>query len=319
MTWMSWQIDYLLFLQNIRELTHGIFDSLFLCISDIGIAPFTLMAMCAIYWGINKRLGIYMIYCSCFSYLMNIFLKFTFCIYRPWILDNRVHPPSIAFETAPGYSFPSGHTSGAVSFWGSIGMYFKNKKWVVIPCLLIILLIMFSRNYLGVHTPQDVIVSFIVGIFIIFFAQKILKYTEEKKEGNNILMLGITIACVLLASYLLLKSYPVDYKDGVIVYDVTSAKYSAIARIINVFAMIFGCFLETKFINFNPLNGNLLKRIIVVIIGLIIVFSINHYSYHFLEDIADSQTAHYIINFVLGFFITFIYPCFIKLISSKLN
>ncbi len=319
MTWMSWQIDYLLLLQNFRDITHGIFDNFFMFLSDIGIAPFTLMVMCAIYWGVNKKLGIYMIYCSCFSYLMNIFLKFSFCIYRPWILDTRVQPPAIAFDTALGYSFPSGHTSGAVSFWGSIGMYFKNKKRVVIPCLLIILLIMFSRNYLGVHTPQDVTVSFIVGIFIIYYVQKLLQYIEGSEKRKNILMLCITIACVLLASYLLLKSYPVDYKDGVIVYDVTSEKYSAIARIINVFAILLGCFLETKFINFNPLSINLFKRIIIVIIGLIIAFSINHYSYHFLEDIVNSQTAHYIINFVLGFFITFIYPCFIKLISSKSN
>ena len=55
MTWMSWQIDYLLLLQNFRTITHDCLDQFFLFTSQLGIAPFILVVMCIVYWAINKK------------------------------------------------------------------------------------------------------------------------------------------------------------------------------------------------------------------------------------------------------------------------
>ena len=48
MTWMSWQIDYLLLLQSFREATNGVLNNFFLNISNIAIMPFAIMLICAI-------------------------------------------------------------------------------------------------------------------------------------------------------------------------------------------------------------------------------------------------------------------------------
>ena len=311
MTWMGWQLDYLLLLQNFRNITNGIFDNFFLFISQIGIAPFTLIAICAIYWGFNKKLGTYMIYCSCFSYLINIFLKFTFCIYRPWILDNRILPTQQALNTAPGYSFPSGHTAGAMSFWGSIAMYFRNIKWVVYTCLIIIFLVMLSRNYLCVHTSQDVIVSFIVGICILIFVEKFLCWINEKKSREIISISVIAIVCAALCIYLTLKSYPTDYINGEIVYDGTSAKQGAIFRILNTFAIFFGCFLENRFIKFEAIKGNIIIKLLLISLGITVLFLLE-------KSVALYYPARYIVCILTGLFITFIYPCFISFVNKKI-
>lgn len=313
MTWMSWQIDYLLFLQNIREATNGIFDRFFFIMSDIAVMPFTIILICIIYWGINKKAGLYIIYCYYISRFINVILKLSACIYRPWILDGRVCPAAGAIETAPGYSFPSGHTAGAVSLWGSIAFLLRKKLWAVIFCSLIIFFVMLSRNYLGVHTSQDVVVSLIIGICIIFYVDKLLLWNEENKNGQNISMSVFTLICILTIIYLYFKPYPVDYADGNILYDSTSDKYWAIADIINIFAIIFGSFLENRFIKFNPSKGSIIRKVILVVFGLWIYFKINFYTYQILSKIFEGYIPNYMVNFTEGIYITFLYPCFIKL------
>ena len=318
MNWLGWQIDYLLMLQNFRELTQGIFDSFFLFISQLGVMPFTAIAICIIYWGINKKLGLYVIYCSCFSFLMNMILKFTFCIYRPWLLDPRVHPVNGALGSATGYSFPSGHTAGAMSFWGAIGAFYRNKKWVLYLCSLIVFLIMFSRNYLGVHTPQDVIVSFIVGLFILFVTG-IMINTIENKKGSDLIFLIINICLgILIGLYLINKTYPIDYVNGTVLYDPTNAKFEAISIIFYVSAIFIGCFLERRFINFEPKKGSFIRRIILVAIGIVVLFSIDIILSKIFTSIFEVKTLNYVTKFATGFFITFIYPCCIKL-TDKLG
>ncbi|MBQ9246605.1 phosphatase PAP2 family protein [bacterium] len=316
MTWMSWQIDYLLLLQNFREATNGIFDSFFLFISQLGVMPFTFIVLCTIYWGINKNLGIYMIYCMCFSFLINTFLKLTFCIYRPWLLDGRLQPTGNAMHTAPGYSFPSGHTAGATSFWGSIAMYFSNKKWIVYTCLFIIFLVMLSRNYLGVHTSQDVIVSFVVGIAIIFYTNKLLLWTKENKDGEDIAMALITIFSCILIIYIVFKPYPIDISNGKLVYDGTLAQQGGIATIINSYALLLGCYIENKYVKFNPKAGSIFEKINRVLIGLGLIFIIETFFFDYIFEILEEKPAKYITRFMSGLFITLIYPCLIKLSDS---
>jgi undecaprenyl-diphosphatase len=62
----------------------------------------------------------------------------------------------------PGdYSFPSGHTSAA--FAAAAALYFgKNRLWI--PAVILASLIAFSRLYLYVHYPSDVLVGILIGI-----------------------------------------------------------------------------------------------------------------------------------------------------------
>ena len=65
-------------------------------------------------------------------------------------------------ERPHGWSFPSGHT--AASFTAAAALFFAQcRLWV--PCAVLAALIAFSRLYLYVHFPTDVLGGVVVGIF----------------------------------------------------------------------------------------------------------------------------------------------------------
>lgn len=92
-------------------------------------------------------------------------LKIHFRIERPWVIDPDFKPVEQVMDTATGYSFPSGHTQSSTSLYSSIAFHFK-KAAVYIGAFILIAAVMFSRMYLGCHTPKDVLVSFAVTIAI---------------------------------------------------------------------------------------------------------------------------------------------------------
>lgn len=75
--------------------------------------------------------------------------------------DFLVHG-KLLVDTPHDFSFPSGHT--IASFEASVALY-KNNKRLGIPALILAVLIAFSRMYLYVHYPTDVIASVILGSF----------------------------------------------------------------------------------------------------------------------------------------------------------
>lgn len=82
---------------------------------------------------------------------------------RPcWILD--LWRPLV--KMPQGYSFPSGHTQA--SFIAATILFLNNKK-MGIPALILASTIAFSRLYLVVHFPTDVLAGLIMGVSIALF------------------------------------------------------------------------------------------------------------------------------------------------------
>lgn len=77
----------------------------------------------------------------------------------------QVHPELAAgrLDTATGYSFPSGHTTGAAAFWPAIGRM-TGRKWALWAGIVLAVLIGLSRNYLMVHWPMDVVAGLCIGL-----------------------------------------------------------------------------------------------------------------------------------------------------------
>lgn len=103
------------------------------------------------------------------------------------IIKNLVARPRPFYELSellplipkPGeYSFPSGHT--ASSFAAAAVFYRKLPKKYGIPAMLLAFLIAFSRMYLGVHYPGDVIAGIVSGIVLSYLGEWIVNMCRRK-------------------------------------------------------------------------------------------------------------------------------------------
>ncbi len=85
---------------------------------------------------------------------------------------------------APGdYSFPSGHTGG--SFCTVFTLLARLPKRYGIPAVVLASLIAFSRLYIGVHYPTDVLGGIITGLISSYLAQLIIEKLYKKYGGHK--------------------------------------------------------------------------------------------------------------------------------------
>lgn len=116
--------------------------------------------------------------------LVNVCIKNVVARVRPYdAFDDIIR----LIEAQKDYSFPSGHTSA--SFACAFGMYLglhKEMKKYSIPFFVIATLVGFSRLYLAVHYPSDVLGGVVIGILSAFVALFLLSKMETYKqnEGN---------------------------------------------------------------------------------------------------------------------------------------
>lgn len=94
--------------------------------------------------------------------LLNVLLKYIFQRPRPSFDD-----PILTLST---FSFPSGHASGSVLFYGMLAAYLVciTQSWgkralVVTAAVLMVLLVAFTRVYLGMHFLSDVLAAMAVS------------------------------------------------------------------------------------------------------------------------------------------------------------
>ena len=204
-------ISILLLLQEFRDGIGAVFTGFFTKMSYIGEMNVVLTIMAIIYWCVSKSFGNYLLMGWSGNRILNGFLKVTACTYRPWIRDARIVPDSEAMAAATGYSFPSGHSMNAASLYGG-GMVRKELSKVLRVFLgLIVVLIAFSRNFLGVHTPQDILVGTLSGLLVMWLISKLMSWIDAHPEKDLIVMMaGIGIA-VAVAVFAAVKPYPEDY------------------------------------------------------------------------------------------------------------
>ena len=132
----------------------------------------------------TRKMGIGMFIAMILGLLVcNITLKPLVARIRPY--DLQLEEFGVTIKLLSGamhdFSFPSGHT--IASFEAAV-VLLKNSKKMGIPAMILAVLISFSRLYLYVHYPTDVIASVILGTLFAFIghfvAQKI-KLPEGKK------------------------------------------------------------------------------------------------------------------------------------------
>lgn len=171
-------------------------DDLFALLTLLGDETILIGVGFIFLWSVDKRLGYRIIYLILPGMMVNQYLKSVFRVPRPWILDPEFSIVENARMRASGYSFPSGHTQAATSFYGAIAKFIHNRgvRWAMV---LLILLVGFSRMYLGVHTPLDVGVSWLLGaVLVLALAPVVQKATDQPRVG--LILSVLYLICSLL-------------------------------------------------------------------------------------------------------------------------
>jgi undecaprenyl-diphosphatase len=168
-------------------------------ITQIGDEKTYIVLLPLVYFLLDRKVGWKTFLILIVSTLITVCLKYALKLPRPPSSEWRV--------SVEGYGFPSGHSATSTSFWGYLALKIKNKYFIatVIP---LILLIAFSRIYLGVHYLQDIIGGIVIGLMLIYFFHKAEKITIKPSKKRE-----IELICIVVSSFVIsllapfIKSY----------------------------------------------------------------------------------------------------------------
>lgn len=182
-------MELLYWFESIRN---PIMDGFLSLVTHLGEETFFMVGALFVFWCVDKRKGYYLLSVGFTGVLINQWLKIACRVPRPWVKDPNFTIVESARMEASGYSFPSGHTQTAVGFFGGIAR-FTGRLWLRIVCIVILLLVSISRMYLGVHTPADVGVSFVVAAILVFVLYPLMESTLWF-PNRMYLILGVLLA-----------------------------------------------------------------------------------------------------------------------------
>ena len=129
----------------------------------------------------TRKSGVYMAVALIADLIIcNVILKPIVARIRPYSINQTVQ---LLVTPLKDYSFPSGHT--AASFASVSALYFAGRKRMAAGALIVSVLIAFSRMYLYVHYPTDVLGGLIIGLLCGWIADMIIKKVMEKRSRKS--------------------------------------------------------------------------------------------------------------------------------------
>lgn len=305
-------IEYLLWWQNIREATGHRFDTFAWHLSDMGHWFESFFIPAIVYWAIDKQTGIFCNLARNMALVFTQFLKTSICAYRPWIRDARIVPIQDALPSATGFSFPSGHTVNVASVFGGLAIRWKNTAFRWFAAIFIVLIAL-SRNFLGVHTPQDVFFSLVVAAFALFLAKKAFDYLDVHPE-KDVVFLGIgTLAALALLAFsnwrepIIRDTMPQIDSFKIVIDDYRCAGCWL--------GSLLGWYLERRYIRFDTANLRLSKRFLRALLGAGVMVFIVFPIFHWIENLLGKHWGGTAGMFVIQMYIMAGWPWVMKRVA----
>lgn len=210
---------------------------------------FYVVVLGGIYWMYDKKLGARMLFALIIIGLCSLVLKDVFARPRPFqVLDSGIMP--LVYDSS--YGIPSGHSSFTFVVWGFFAYWMKNRA-ITIAVIIFTVFMGFSRMYMGVHFPQDVIAGWLLGAVVlglyIRYVENVISWWHKQSLAFQIalpLMIGAVMMFFFLGSV-----------DGL----------TTIGLLVGISVAVA---LETRFIQFQH-KDSLAKRAIQFVIGLAII------------------------------------------------
>lgn len=175
-----------------------------------------------------------------------------------------------------GYSFPSGHSTNSATIYGSLAKFKRNKFFMIIA-FVVPLLVGFSRVELGVHYPTDVLVGWLLGIFVIF----VVSFMQSKIKSKLVLY-GIILAVSIPGCF----------------YCKTTDYFTTLGIMAGFFA---GVLFEEKYVHFEN-TRKVSKTILRIVIGVGLYFILGalfKLAFGFMPDALARVLRYTLVTFLL--------------------
>ena len=248
------------FILAVQRWSSPFLDQLFLTATYLGVEYFLVFLVAFLFWCVDRRLGLYLAYLVLLSAYVNSVFKNLLRLPRPDGEVVRVLRP----EVSPG--FPSGHAQGAITVWGYLALQVRRPiAWLM--ALTLIALISFSRIYLGVHFPHDVIGGLLIGGVILALYHKLAPAVAERLAR---LPLPGQIALALIIPLALWLAHPAEQQtrpEGVVLLYPAAAAARDMGFLVGI---SLGLLAERRSVRFQT-QGSWEKRLLRLLPGALIV------------------------------------------------
>lgn len=236
-------------IRGLQLIRNPVFDWLFYILTYIGDQYFFIVVAVIIYWTLNKkfahRFALMYLIASLFSFILkNIFKR-----PRPYTQTGITVP--FDYYTA-GYSMPSGHATaaGVLGYTGIKASKAYGLKWLSYVAIAIMIIVPFTRMYLGQHYLSDVIVGLGVGFGFAYLVDKLIDLMGDKEEWWTFILIPIVPVVMIL------------FPD----HDLFVAAGAYVG-----FAV--GYFVEKRYVKFD-VKASFWTQVLKVLFGLVIVLGI---------------------------------------------
>ena len=189
----------LVFLKWLESFRTSFLNAVFEGVTMLGEETLIIFLVVALWFAVDKKLAQQVFFVTVTSLSVNGIIKNFAKVPRPFTKGISC----VRLDTATGYSFPSGHTQGFTT-WSSFFAVKVKKAWLSWLVGLLVVLVAFSRLYLGAHYPSDVIVALALGVGFAFLGN----YLFEKVEDVKKLYLGAFLALTPFIGYFLCVAEP---------------------------------------------------------------------------------------------------------------
>jgi membrane-associated phospholipid phosphatase len=189
----QYSLELIVALQQIHPALHLIFRGF----TFLGQPQFYLLILPALVWCVDLRMGARVGVFLLFSSQLNTVLKELFQQPRPGDFD-----PSLQLAWFEGYGLPSGHAQLVVVFWGAIASWAR-RRWLWILLAGLMFLVGFSRLYLGVHFPQDILAGWAIGALSLVLYLAAQPSLERGLAGMDLrwqILLGVGVPLILFVT-----------------------------------------------------------------------------------------------------------------------
>lgn len=322
-------IQYLLWLQALRQSSFLPLTEIFTMISNLVYFPLWVMGFIFLYWRVDKRAGLWLLLSAASVELLKVTLKLGFAVHRPFLKEVGLQPAN----RPQSYSFPSGHSMWAVVEYVGWGLWFALKHrvkadkvdpillkcWPVALGMALSLLTAFSRTILGVHTPQDVLAGLILGGMVLAGAYRLVDWTGPEASGDSeagnrdeLLLLAGTLLCCLIGYFITHKVYPQDMLGRRLLTDPEQSIGEAFIAIGLFVGLVWGWYLDKRFIHHTcPVHCGW-KESLWGIVGLVVLAVYGIYAYVLLPMFLMQREGMFLVGVTLALWVMVIYPCFLK-------